>query len=76
MKITFVYADDWEGIYVDDKLVMENHSLDGYLVAEKLSELFGFELRGRSVNQCWIESRGNLPENLSDVLVYGDGDDE
>ena len=35
-KVVLVYADDWEALFVDDKCVMEGHSLAAFQVLEAL----------------------------------------
>ena len=29
-KLVFVYADDWEGVYLNKQLIQQNHSIDAY----------------------------------------------
>jgi hypothetical protein len=36
MKIRLLEVDDWQGLYIDDKLIMENHSLELYSVIQIL----------------------------------------
>ena len=36
MKIRLLEVDDWQGLYIDDKLIMENHSLELYSVIQKI----------------------------------------
>lgn len=64
MKIDYVYADDWCGLYVDGKLEYEGHSLDPYHVFVALKLPFN----EFAVNEDWLCDEGRLPENLEDVL--------
>lgn len=59
-KITFVYADDWMGLYIDGELVRENHSLEP---DDVLLEL------GIKYDDFWaeVEDGGRLPKKLKDV---------
>lgn len=70
--ITYVSMDDWAGLYINGQLQFEGHSVpafewveainkvDGPVVAEELS------LDDNKVTE-WIESLGNLPQNLGDI---------
>jgi hypothetical protein len=63
--ITFVVAPggDWEGLYIDDKLVIQNHSLDWQQVLEALKIKYEcFE-----ADEVWMAESGALPENFNDV---------
>lgn len=61
--IVLITADDWQGIYVNGKLMDENHSLSLRMVLE----ILGVEFSDFTVDQEWMENHGHLPENLSDV---------
>lgn len=54
---------DWEGLYIDGKLVTEGHRIR----KEDLLGHFGITLDTIETAEGWLESRGKLPENLSDV---------
>lgn len=62
-KITFVDSDDWEGLYINGELVLENHSLRIYDVLKAL----GIKYEVINADDDWLASCGNLPENLTDV---------
>lgn len=63
-KIVFVHADDWEGVYIDGKLVYEYH----YVESEKLCSLLGIKCEYRWVKSFVLEQCGNaLPLELSDI---------
>ena len=40
-EITILYGDDWEGIYLNGKLLDQNHSIDN----SKLLELLGYSVK-------------------------------
>lgn len=62
-KITFVSGDDWKGLYVDGKLVYENHSIPNYIVLDKL----GIDYDEIEADLDWLDKVGCLPEKLSQV---------
>jgi len=51
---------DWEGIYIDGKLVEEGHSLDPRTVLEAADVPF-------THRETDLKELGSLPENLEDV---------
>jgi hypothetical protein len=63
MKITFVDSDggDWEGLYIDGKLVMENHRLEIHDVLKAV----GFKYKHVVADDEWLARHGSLPEQLS-----------
>lgn len=62
-KVVFVSGDDWEGLYIDGKLVLENHSLEPRQVLDKL----GIKYERRDADAEWLADTGNLPQDLKDV---------
>jgi len=71
MKIALVQGDEWQGLYLDGKLVLENHSLSARHVLEKLRDHSDDiqELSCLIVDEEWLDGQGSLPERLSDVEV-------
>jgi hypothetical protein len=73
--ITLIDADTWMGIYANDRLVYENHSIS----ADKLLKLLShqkIEYFGRfEASLDWLDNRGNLPAHLSDVQISYMGKD-
>lgn len=65
MKITFVDDDcsDWEGMYIDGKLVVEDHRLDLYQVLD----LIGVKYKYVQADAEWLGECGRLPDKLSKV---------
>lgn len=68
-EINLVYArgDDWSGLYIEGELAMEGHSINlvdviGALIGKRISSFDVID-----VDIEWLDSRGNLPEQLSDV---------
>jgi hypothetical protein len=62
-KITYVTSDEWEGIYVDGKLVCENHSLS----IREFLEYTGVECDRMDCDEDWMADHGHLPEDLAEV---------
>jgi hypothetical protein len=61
MKIRLVNLDDWQGLYINNRLVMENHSLDIYDVIEKILPEADFK-------SVWLDELdgGRCPENWTE----------
>lgn len=60
-----VYVDDWEGLYVGDKLISEGHSLR---VSDVLSH-FGIGIDYVEADEDWLLERGSLPKSFKKVKV-------
>jgi len=65
-KITLVDGDDWKGLYINDKLIIENHSLSIYDILDAI----GVKYQYFPVDEDWLGEHGTLPDNLSDVKEY------
>ena len=68
-KIVYVHSDDWCGLYVNDKLIYENHSIPTVTFAELMmgnQPIESFNMQ--CVDLDWMHEVGNLPENLNDVV--------
>ena len=67
-KVVLVLGDDWNGLYIDGKLEIENHSLSAYQALQTLSlNSHDFQLDQIVADEEWLEQKGCLPEELSDV---------
>jgi len=62
-KIMIVSGEDWEGLYIDDKLVLQNHVLGLHEVLRSLDIVLSMA----DVNQEWLEERAHFPENFNDI---------
>ena len=68
-KVTFVSGDaDWMGLYVDGKLVLENHSLN----IEDVLDALEIDFEHPTFDSEWMEEQGTLPEFLKDVVTIDD----
>jgi len=64
-KFHFVYGDDWEGLYIDGKLVTEGHAI----TVEEFAEIIGVEFNESFADIDWLQEEGSLPEKLEDVKL-------
>lgn len=69
LAITLVCGDDWTGLYIDDQLVTENHTLPARLVLEMLAKRKLLTFKSLVPDQDWLEGEGSLPPMLGDVLL-------
>lgn len=72
-EVTIVNADDWKGLYIDGKLVFQNHSIRISDLVECLEEAgikLGFELTEGELTEDGyerIQDEGCLPDDLEEV---------
>lgn len=77
-KAIIVKLEDWEGLYVDGRLVGEGHTLnegeDRITWALGAAEEHGFDLKELEIKESYdeefleeMENSGNLPSKLEDV---------
>lgn len=59
-----VLGDDWEGLYLDGKLVEEGHSLDARMTLEAV----GYDVKTMEADAEWLTDRGRLPDKLDEVV--------
>lgn len=69
IKVVFADGDDWQGLYIDGVLRIENHRLDvvDLLHVVKLYVKGPFDVECKEVCCDWIEDRGSFPRNISEV---------
>lgn len=65
--VTLVHADDWTGLYVGGKRVMQNHSLRLGSVLEVVSGLGEFTLEEITADEEWLDRECELPKLLVSV---------
>lgn len=61
--------DDWEGLYINGKRVMQNHNLSGGEVIEMLAKHGLIQGKVVEVDDEWLMEVARLPENLSEVKL-------
>ena len=64
-KFCITVADNWCGLYVDNKLYYQGHSIPFWVY----KEVFGCDTV--NVDQEWAEDRGELPNDISEVKLKG-----
>lgn len=68
IKIDLVSGEsEWQGLYVNGKLVEENHSLSCEAVLRQLADLKLIQFVETYVSQEYLDDQGNLPDLLSDI---------
>lgn len=65
-------ADDWTGLYVDEVLIEEGHSISNYAVLKAAIDTEVESVEEKWVNHQWIELNGSLPRDMSDVVWEDD----
>jgi hypothetical protein len=70
-RVDFVDGDDWEGLYIDGKLVLQDHSISAWEVIKLLAfehiEPGGYHF----ADLDWLMNNSGLPENIEDVIIEG-----
>lgn len=66
-SVVLVSADDWQGLYINEKLCIEGHCIYAWDVLNELSDANVITARHLDVPQDWMESRGTLPSDLFEV---------
>lgn len=69
-KLVLAIAGDWEGLYIDGTCVTQGHSVsaDEVLCILKDREVTIRSYYSKEVNSAWIIERGDLPDELEDVI--------
>lgn len=71
MKLTRVTSDDWEGLYLDDKLISQGNSVDVIYALRRYIKDNGAILLDKvasyPADEDWMKDRSELPESLGDV---------
>ena len=83
MVIKIVTADDWQGLYIDNKLYNEAHHIDledglqeileyrnGYLSEKNyddLKDFFNMSIENYYVDYDWLEEVSNYPEWFGEI---------
>jgi hypothetical protein len=75
MKIDIVDGDTWHGLYLNDNLAMQDHSIS-LVDALKLLEDEVVEFSGRwFCSLDWLDKAGTMPRKLEDVMILHNGKD-
>lgn len=65
MKLNFVTADDWQGLYIDGNLVLEGHSLS----IKSILDILNIKHHSVEVDDEWMQEEGRLPERIEDIVI-------
>lgn len=71
IQIALVKADDWQGLYVAETLVCEDHEIS---VEEVMSHVLYQHVDRFQIfeaDSVWVAEIGNLPPSLFDVVLLG-----
>lgn len=60
-------CDDWEGIYINGKICIQDHSLSAEDVLIKLDKLGIINFYKYECSSEWLCNIGRYPENIQDV---------
>ena len=70
-RVDFVDGDEWEGLYIDCKLALEDHNINAWdvikLLAYEVIEPGGYHY----ADLDWVVREGRLPKNIEDVVIEG-----
>jgi hypothetical protein len=70
-NIKYILSNDWQGLYLNGELVLEDHSLHPTKVLESL----GIKFELLSANEEWLEEQGRFPEKFADVVLDEEQED-
>ncbi len=62
-KLLILTADDWEGLFIDGKLVTEGHSIPLY----EFCEVLGIKVDFKEVDDEYMCEMGSFPQNLDEI---------
>lgn len=74
--IKFVSADDWQGIYVHNDLVIQQHSIDALTGTKAISDYIvinigfnfnHFTIEEYKIDSEWLEEYGELPGKFDEI---------
>lgn len=68
-KLTYISSSngDWCGIYIDDKLYTEGHSIPTWEWLQIIKTLLIDTTKEYEVDGDWLEEGGKLPQSFGDI---------
>lgn len=63
VKVVIADADDWKGLYINGKLIKQDHRIEPRDILTAL----GVEHFKLDVDSEWMDGRSHLPEDLDEV---------
>lgn len=68
-EAVLVRVEDWEGLYINDELVAENHTLD--LFYELDGKTLSFHVRNeRASDEEYVMNAGGFPSTYDELIDY------
>lgn len=67
MKVTIVDSDDWKALYIDGKLVTQDHRIENKDILKAL----GVDFEIVEPDSEWFEDKSHFPETLDEVEYKG-----
>ena len=69
IKLFHSESGDWEGLYIDGKLIAEDHNLDSQRLLRILEKYFGYKFENVWSKDEYLERYGNsCPETWEEVM--------
>ena len=66
-EVVLCVGDDWEGLFVDGRLIYEDHSISTKYVANIITGNQPCSFEEKEVDMDWLYEIGTFPENIIDV---------
>jgi hypothetical protein len=69
IRLTLVHCDDWEALYINEELAIQNSILTSEEVLRYLTKEFStnIEFKEKTIDEEWIELQSEFPSSLKDV---------
>lgn len=76
MQVVYAQGDDWNGLFINGKLAMEDHQLKQKDIQAVLKEnnALGVEMEFKEVSMEWMWEVGSFPSDISEVVWLGDAE--
>lgn len=70
IRVVYAQADDWQGLFINSELIMEDHKLKPSDVQAALKEngVLGAEIEFKDVDLDWMYDVGSFPNNIAEVV--------
>ena len=67
-EIVLACYDDWQGVYLNGELEMQDHSFDGSEMGDFLNGNQPFTFEAKDVDYDWMDGKGDFPDKLSEIV--------
>lgn len=70
IRVVYAQADDWQGLFINSELIMEDHKLkpSDVQAALKENDVLGVEIEFKDVDLDWMYDVGSFPNNIAEVV--------